>query len=94
MDSDEELKPLTVMLSAHKLRKLEELARLRNTTVPELAHSIIQIWLLKEYPPKTPEEYEREASDGWRDLRRAWAKLFRVLWHRFLNSLKSILVAR
>lgn len=70
MGSDEGLKHLTVMLSGHKLRKLEEIARSRNTTVPELAHSIIQLWLLKEYPPRTPEEYEREAADSRRDLRR------------------------
>ena len=88
MDSNQELKPLTVMLSEHKLHRLEELAQLRKTTVPELAHSIIQIWLMKEYPPKTPEEHDREARDGLRDIGRSLAELIRVLWRRFVHSLK------
>jgi hypothetical protein len=90
MDSDEELKPLIVMLSSHKLRKLEELADLRDTTMSELAHNIIQLWLLKEYPPRTPEEYERETRDGWKDLRRKWAGLFWILWRRLLHSIKRM----
>ena len=94
MDSNEELKPVTVMLSSHKLRKLEEIARLRNTTAPELAQSIIQVWLLKEYPPRTREEYEREAKDGWVDLRRIWEQIFKQIWRNIVYALKRLIAAR
>ena len=94
MESDEGLKPLTVMLSGHKLRKLEEIARLRNTTAPELAQGVIQVWLLREYPPRTPAEYEREAKDGWRDLRRLWKQIFKQIWRNVLYSLRRLILAR
>jgi hypothetical protein len=94
MNSNEELKPVTVMLSGHKLHKLEEIASLRNTTVPELAQSIIQIWLLKEHPPRTPEEYESEAKDGWVDLRRIWKRIFKQIWRNIVYSLKRLIAAR
>ncbi len=94
MDSGDELRPLTVMLSGHKLRKLAEIARSRDTTAPELAHSVIQVWLLKEHPPRTPEEYEREAKDGWGDLRRLWRQIFKQIWRNILYSLKRLIRAR
>ncbi len=94
MESDEGLKPLTVMLSGHKLRRLEEIARVRNTSAPELAHSIIQVWLLKEYPPRTPDEDEREVRDSWRDLRRIWKQIFKQVWRNIVYSLKRLILAK
>jgi len=80
--STEELQEITIALPKHRAEKLEEIARERNTSVPEEAERLIRLSLLRHYPEGTKEEIDRELKEEWKELGHIWREIFRALFRR------------
>jgi lauroyl/myristoyl acyltransferase len=78
----EELQEITIALPKQRLKKLEEIARERNSSVSEEAARMIRLSLLRLYPSGTKEEIDRESKEEWKELGRTWREIFRAIFRR------------
>lgn len=80
--STEELQKITIALPKHRVEKLEEIARERNSSVTEEAERMIRLSLLRHYPQGTKEEIDRESKEEWKELGHIWREIFRTFFRR------------
>lgn len=77
---------ITLSLSQPMLERLEEMARASGVTAEEKAETMLNLALMKDYQPKTPEEYRSMSEENKKKFSRMMWEMTRVMYRNLFRA--------